>query len=329
MLPVNMRVSPIATLRDRAHEIGLKSYSALAGDCEPRVASPEGLEELRIEWPAAYSWEPFAIWLNYLRTGMSALTQVDDATHMRPPTRDCEVIDVRWRGRIYPVVIDCGDTSSIDPALPGRVFLYFKMQFARDGYSHANVVPGGYTPACGAGLYPMLPALRRLRDARRFAHEVHGRFGAAFGYDRRRPYLDALGNDGRFRFTGGFRMLRPSGFLTEVARARVLIDLPGQGDFCFRLVDYLAIGSCIVAARHGNRLPVELVDGRDIVLVDTPAEAADACADLLRNPDRIEELAANARSYFDQHLSRRALAAHYLEQIVSRLMSEGDGWRAA
>jgi glycosyltransferase involved in cell wall biosynthesis len=124
-------------------------------------------------------------------------------------------------------------------------------------------------------------------------------------------------------------MLRPSGFLTEVARARVLIDLPGQGDFCFRLVDYLAIGSCIVAARHGNRLPVELVDGRDIVLVDTPAEAADACADLLRNPDRIEELAANARSYFDRHLSRRALAAHYLEQIVSRLMSEGDGWRAA
>lgn len=314
-------------LRDRVQELGLRAYSAFH-TAEDVPAAPVGAADLTIAWPPAYSWEPFAIWLDYLRTGLECFARVETAPARRPPIRDCEIIDVQWRGRTFPILIDCGDSSAIDPTLPGQVFLYFKMQHARGGYRYPNVLPGGYTPACGAGLFRLLPGLRRMRAARRFEHEVHGRFGAAFGYDRRKPYLEALAADGRFRFTGGFKMLRPSAFLGEVARARVLIDLPGQGDFCFRLTDYLAVGSCVVAARHGVRLPVDLVDGREIVLVDTPQDAADACADLLRRPERIEEFADAARAYFDRHLTRRALARYYVEEIVRRLSNEGEGWRA-
>jgi hypothetical protein len=36
-------------------------------------------------------------------------------------------------------------------------------------------------------------------------------------------------------------------YLREIADSRVCIDLPGEGPFTYRLVEYLAIGSCIIA----------------------------------------------------------------------------------
>lgn len=303
--------------RDRLFELGLRGASALYGSGEQPMRAPS--PDISIAWPRAYSWGPFAIWLDYLRTGLSDRVVIAPQEQLQAPIRDCEIIEINHKDKIYPVIIDCGDTSEIDPCLPSSAFLYFKMQYSRSGYPWDNVLPGGYTPAGGNGLFNILPALRRIRDARKFDHEVHGRFGAAFGFDRRKPYLEALSSDPRFKFTGGFAMLRPSAYLTEVARARVLIDLPGQGDFCFRLIDYMAIGSCIVAARHGNLLPVDLVDGRDIMFVDDARQAAETCVQLLADPDRVEELASNARAYFDNHLTRATLADYYLTQISSKL----------
>ena len=308
---------PARYWRDRLFEIGLRGASAFYGLGDQPARAP--MPDLSITWPRAYSWAPFAIWLDYVRNGLAGRVSISPAAELRAPIRDCEVIEVTHKGKTYPIIIDCGDTSAIDPSLPGSVFLYFKMQYSSKGYPWGNVLPGGYTPAGSNGLFKVLPALRRIRDARKFEHEVHGRFGAAFGFDRRKPYLESLSNDPRFRFTGGFAMLRPSAFLTEVARSRVLIDLPGQGDFCFRLMDYMAIGSCIVAARHGNRLPVDLVDGRDLLFVDDARQAADVCVQLLAKPDRVEELASNSRAYFDRHLARAALADYYLDAIQARL----------
>jgi len=303
--------------RDRLFEIGLRGASAFYGMGDQPARAP--VPGISIAWPRAYSWAPFAIWLDYLRTGLSDRVTIAPQEQLQAPIRNCEIIEITHKGMVYPVIIDCGDSSAIDPTLPDKAFLYFKMQYSRNGYPWGNVLPGGYTPAGSNGLFKILPALRRIRDARKFEHEVHGRFGAAFGFDRRKPYLEALSGDPRFKFTGGFAMLRPSAFLTEVARSRVLIDLPGQGDFCFRLIDYMAIGSCIVAARHGNLLPADLVDGREIMFVDDARQATETCVQLLAHPEKAEELAANARAYFDRHLTRAALADYYLNQIMSRL----------
>lgn len=317
-MPHDVQINPRGNpWRDRLFELGLRGASALYGLGEQPARAP--ISDISIAWPRAYSWAPFAIWLDYLRTGLCERVSIAPQAEMRAPIRDCEMIEITHKGKIYPIIIDCGDTSAIDPSLPDSAFLYFKMQYSRAGYEWDNVLPGGYTPAGSNGLFNILPALRRIRDARKFDHEVHGRFGAAFGFDRRKPYLEALSSDARFKFTGGFAMLRPSAFLTEVARSRVLIDLPGQGDFCFRLIDYMAIGSCIVAARHGNLLPVDLVDGREIMFVDDARQAADVCAQLLKDPDKVEELAANARAYFDRHLTQATLGDYYLNQIMARL----------
>jgi hypothetical protein len=303
--------------RDRALEAGLRARSIWLRPAQEAPAPP--LEPFALVWPQAYSWAPFAIWFEPLREGLAARARMERAAQLRPPIRNCEIVDALFAGETYPVVIDCGDSSDIDEEQAGRALVYFKMQYRREGYGRPNVVPGGYGPGMGARIDSVLPALRALRDRRAFAHEAHARFGAAFGYDRRKPFLDALAGDGRFALTGGFKMLRPSAFLAEVARARVVIDLPGQGDFCFRFVDYLAIGSCVVAARHGVRMPVDLVDGRDVLFVDTPAQAADACAHLLADPARVEAMAQAARAYYDRHLTKSALAAYYAREIRARL----------
>jgi hypothetical protein len=304
--------------RARMVEAGLVARSMWLREAAD-VCAPPALEPFTLVWPRAYSWAPFSIWFEPLREGLAALARMEGAQAMRPPVRNCEIIDVRYGGATFPVVIDCGDSSDIDEAQAARALVYFKMQYRRAGYGRPNVVPGGYGPGMGVRIDSVLPALRALRDRREFEHEVHARFGAAFGYERRKPYLDALAADGRFRLTGGFKMLRPSAFLAEVARARVLIDLPGQGDFCFRFVDYLAVGACVVAARHGVRMPVDLVDGRDVLFVDTPAQAADACAHLLAEPARIEAMAQAARAYYDNHLTKSAQAAYYAREIRARL----------
>jgi glycosyltransferase involved in cell wall biosynthesis len=134
-----------------------------------------------------------------------------------------------------------------------------------------------------------------------------------------------LAQDARFSFTGGLKLLRQAAYLAEVARSRICIDLPGNGDFCFRLVEYMAVGSAIVALRHRNRFPTELVDGRDIILVDDPAEMADACADLLRDESRAQALRSASRAYYDRHLRPERLAAYYLDCFLERIHQAGGG----
>ncbi|HXY84304.1 MAG TPA: glycosyltransferase [Gaiellaceae bacterium] len=92
--------------------------------------------------------------------------------------------------------------------------------------------------------------------------------------------------------------------------------MPGGGDLCNRLVDYLAVGGCVVNPPPRVRLPVPLVD--DVHLVHCRrdlSDLGDVCAQLVADDARREEIARNACRFFDRHLDRRRLAGYYLSQI--------------
>jgi glycosyltransferase involved in cell wall biosynthesis len=299
-------------------EAGLVIGSRLLPQHRPEPDPKYRRAGISIVWPSQYDWPNFAAWLDGIRDGLAALVPLSLGPPNEPIT-NIVMVQFMVDGQAYPVAFDVGDRSGVDDGVAKRAALYLKMQYARQGYDNAAVAPAGFVSA-GTRMPRILPALRAIADLGRFQHDVYGRFGTGAGLDVRRRHLDRLAQDPRFSFTGGLKLLRQSAYLTGVARSRICIDLPGNGDFCFRLIEYLAVGSAIVALRHGNRFPVELVDGRDIILVDDPTEMADACADLLRDDDRMRALRAASRAYYDRHLQPERLAAYYLDCFLDRLV---------
>nr|WP_294551404.1 glycosyltransferase [uncultured Rhodopila sp.] len=301
--------------RQKAMDVALGAAGHLFPD-QVRGAPPS--EPVEVVWPDTYSWPMFSAWVDSLRSGFVSLTTVTPGPEPLI-LRDVVSVGFRHRGQTYAVGIDVGDLSDIPPENPGQFFLYFKMQYDKGGYPWPNVVPGGFVPY-GNRIYDVLGPIRRLRDARSFRYDVHGRFGTGAGFDRRSGVIEALSAQRGFNFEGGFRLMRHASFLSEVARSRICIDLPGKGDFCFRLIDYMAVGTCIVAWRQNNRLPVPLEDGRNIVFTDPNGPAVvEACRRLLSDPDRIESLARESRATFDLHLHRSQLASYYLSCFLDRV----------
>ena len=193
------------------------------------------------------------------------------------------------------------------------------MQCQREGYGYRNVVPGGYvvdTPR----LYMYLSKLREERDRRDFQFDVYGRVGRDFGTEVRKRALFKLENQNRFAFEGGLQILPYKDFLEETARAKVCLDLPGRGDFCFRLVNSLAIGSCVVAFPHRNKLHVPLVPGKHIVYTKPDfSDLVQRCEYYSRHPAEREEIARNAREYFDLYLHKDNLVRYYLRTCIDVL----------
>jgi hypothetical protein len=87
---------------------------------------------------------------------------------------------------------------------------------------------------------------------------VYGRFNLSPSAETRGWAVSLLREQKAFTYKGGTEFRRYLECLVEVAEAKVCIDLPGYGDFCFRLIDYLAIGSCVIGPRPSTRLHAPL-----------------------------------------------------------------------
>jgi hypothetical protein len=100
-------------------------------------------------------------------------------------------------------------------------------------------------------------------------------------------------------------------YLREIADSRVCIDLPEEGPFTYRLVEYLAVGSCIVAYPHKARLHVPLRDREHVAYTKEDLSDLLEVGDyFLRNPLERHRLAVNAQSFFDRYLHRDQFAAY-------------------
>jgi hypothetical protein len=220
-------------------------------------------------------------------------------------------------GRTYQVAFNISDYPDfVEEESTRKSLVTFKFQFGEGGYADPRIVPGGYLPS-SAMLYPILRYLRWAMDHRTPLFEVYGRFTMDLSPGIRGEALRLLARSGAFRFHGGDRLVRYSRYLRDVARSLVCVDLPGRGPVCFRLVEYLAIGSCIVGLSHRVRFPGPLVDGVHIACGSDPEAMVSHCRALLDDPARRCAMATAAREYFDRYLHRDQLSAYYLTTVLA------------
>ncbi len=278
--------------------------------------SEQDRSRLTIHWPQAYQWDQAETWVGPLRHGMSRLVRVV-VERIPQVHRGIVAIKVELDGALHDVIIDYSDYPDFDSELLDRAAVYFKMQCPLDAPPRA--VPGGFVPA-SQQIYRYLPRLRTLRDQRAFAYDVFGRFSIGYATDTRGKAMALLNGQDRFPFEGGTKMISYPGYLKEIAKARICIDLPGNGAICFRQIDYLAIGACVIGPKPPVALPMELRDGEEIVY--TKADLSDLvqrCEQYLGDDSKRERIAANARAYFDRCLDRNQLGAYYLNTMLSAL----------
>jgi hypothetical protein len=281
---------------------------------EPSWTPPQELNsQLAITWPESYDWPDTSAWMEHLETALGRIVRLRKANVPQPRAEG--VVSTLWtlNGDCHYVIIDLSDkmdhlaASALESAT-----IYFKMQYRRGGYGDLRIVPGGY-PLVGPYTYRYLTELRRCADRRPKLHNVYGRFGLNFSADIRRKAIALLAEAEDICFVGGTGFVRHCRYLRDIARSRIGIDMPGNGDFCFRLVDYLAIGVCAIGPRHCTELPIPLVDREHMVFcAEDLSDLIPLCRYYLSDDPARERIARNAREYFDRFLHREQLARYYL-----------------
>jgi Glycosyl transferases group 1 len=283
--------------------------------------NPEEAKNLVLRWPVRYGGESADHWLRHLKSGFRRHVRIE-TKHIPQPYRNIVVLELFREGKTHPIAIDYADyMDRIESECVDRSAAYFKMQYRREGYSSPCVLPGGYVNLFD-GYYKHIPWLRTLAGRRHATFEVYGRFGLASAQEIRRRAVAMLASQDRFHFEGSLGTVRCSRSLEEAARARICIDLPGNGDFCFRLIDYLGIGACIVGPRQRTMLHVPLEDRKHIVYArEDLSDLVDLCQYYLEHEAERSQLVRNSREFFDRYLHRDQLAAYYLYKSLEKIKS--------
>jgi len=267
----------------------------------------------RIIWPTRYQWAPTRKWVEPLRRALRRLIPLE--SHDLPqPYPGIVLFDLVVAGTSTTIAIDCSDKPTINTTCVDCVPVYFKMQYSSRGYPWPHVVPGGFGPA-DSSVYQFLPRLRALASRAAPIFDVYGRFGLQFASDLRREAIGRLADAPEIRYAGGAGIVRYSRFLREVAMSKVCINLPGNGDLCFRLMDYFAVGACIIGPKLENTLNAPLVDRVHIVYTkDDLSDLVPLCRQYVEDDRAREAIRHNARQVFDRFLSSDQLAAYYLHE---------------
>ena len=300
-----------------------RTWMAIAGNArwrrEGRCPSPRTWRTEHpatvVSWPVRYEHPIAAFFVQAIRDGFEAVASVETA-EIPQAYPGIVTIEVDGGGGPRRVALDYYDFTHVNAECAAEVDTYFKFQYQRGGYPEfANVSPGGYITD-KPFLYANWCRLRALRRRARPSSEVFGRYGLRFSGAVRETAIERLRSDGRFEYSGGTRRTHHTRYLREMASAGVCVDLPGQGPFCCRLVEGLAMGCFIIAARHAAEMPVKLRDGVEIVYCEEDlSDLADLCAEYADDESRRRPIEAAAASYFDEHLHPVRMAERYLRVV--------------
>ena len=305
---------------DRARSAAVDLY--LRHLARPMLTNPDWhlsaseLRNVRIRWPRSYQWDQAADWVGVIRTGLKSSVPVEIVDDIPQEYKGTVVFQI-YIGGWRTIAISYSDYGSIDEGCIRGCDLVLKMQYEHRGYGSGKVIPGGYVPG-GKRLYYYLPRLRAKRD-RTKSIDVYGRFSLNYAREIRERATAILSEQDRVGFAGGMKTVGYGEFLNEVACSKVCIDLPGLGSLCFRLINYLAVGSCIVAYPHTSKLHVPLVDREHIVYCKEDfSDLVELCEYYVRNDEERERIASNARRYFDLYLHKDNLVRYYLRMMLDQ-----------
>ena len=273
-------------------------------------------ERVRIRWPTRINpgRPSLGTCVDLIKSGIAAHVPIE---HADIPQPDGGVIlfHLLDRGRPRRVVIDTDDEAVLNESAT-EVDLYFKMQHLREGYGSPHIHPGGYV-CLQPALYRYRWNWRELRRRTRPAFDVYGRFGTGHEtQDVRCEALSILEGQSRFSFQGGASAVWWGEYMDEMCDARVCLDLPGRGEFCYRLVEYLAVGTCVIGPELATELPVPLESDVHLARVPRDLEGlVDECERLLGDTALRTTLGQAAEDYFDRYLALEQLGAYYVDTL--------------
>lgn len=296
-----------------ARLISAKKHGLLAHS----INLPESFDprRIRIFWPSTYPWPLTHKWLFPLLIEFQQNFVVKFKS--MPVYENAVWIEVEIDGKIYPIAIDAFDKVEINAQCASEVLVYFKMQYSVEDYPATNVVPGGFIPAYSK-IYLYLQKARDQRDRQSFLYDAYGRFGERFAKTIRGQAVERLSSQNSFSYQGGIGRVSYKDSLFEVARSKVCIDLPGYGPLCFRLIDYLAVGACVIAYPHHAKLPIPLTPGKEIIYCkEDMSDLNSLCEYYVNHNEERESIAQAARSYFDTYLCRPKLASYYINTVLN------------
>ena len=275
---------------------------------------PDAARTAHVRWPERYGWESESRLMTPILHGLRQVVPVELAP-IPQPVGNIAVFQFVVDGTTVDVAIDHEDRTGLHEAVDDFALL-FKLQHRREGYGRDTVVPGGYV-ASRPELYGLFPRFRELRRTATPEYDVHGRFSLNFAPEVRRRATDLLREQHEFAFEGGLKVVMWSEYMREVCRARVCLDLPGRGPFTNRLIEYLAVGACILVPDHEAVLHVPLVAGEHI------AYARDDMSDLVAlgrhyvvDDEARTRMSQNASDFFDRYLRPEQLASYYVHECL-------------
>lgn len=277
-------------------------------------------ETLSIRWPRHYGWSNAGGWIDPIKRGISAHVALAPAD-IPQPVGNVVLFHVAAGADTLRAVIDYDDRLDLHDCA-AEVDLYFKLQHSREGYGNGVVRPGGYVSKHPA-LYRYARDWRALRARSTPTLDVLGRFGLKWAQDIRRQAIALLLAQDRVRFQGGTTPIWWGEYMDEICQARVCLDLPGNGEFCYRLVEYLATGACIVGPELLAEMPVPLESGVHLVRVPRTLDGLVDWCDRLVNDDGLRsDIRRRAGDYFDRYLALDQLGAYYVD-CMWRAISPG------
>jgi hypothetical protein len=268
---------------------------------------------MHIHWPRRYDVPIARAWVTPIKSGIAAHVPVHEA-EIAQPAGNVVLFHVTADGATVRAALDYDDGLDLNPCAP-EVDLYFKMQYRREGYDTPVVIPGGYVSK-HPSLYRYAHSWRALRDSRAPSLDVLGRFGMNWAQRIRGQAITMLRAQNRFRFQGGARAVWWGEYMDEICEARVCLDLPGHGEFCYRLVEYLAVGACIVGPELFAEMPVPLETGVHLVRVPRSLDGLiDWCERLVADESMRVSMRDRAADYFDRYLALDQLGAYYVDRL--------------
>ncbi|PYP71960.1 MAG: hypothetical protein DMD41_10750 [Gemmatimonadetes bacterium] len=278
---------------------------------------PDVRERVVLRWPESYAWVATKGAEEQIRDMLGQRVRVVIAP-IPQPYKGTIVTEFQIDGRVHEVAFNVNDHPEfLSEESARRSLVTFKFQYLKTGYGLPNIVPGGFIPLV-SWLYQMLPLLRRAKDRWTSRFQVYARFSMQFAPGIRGAALRALRTNRAFTLQGGDRKVRYSRYLRELARAMVCVDLPGEAPFCTRLVEYLAVGSCVVAVPYPTQFQAPLMDGVHVIYCQPDARDLVAlCEALLGDPARRRRMELAAREFFDRYLHRDQLSAYYLATVLA------------
>ncbi len=305
-------------------DLAFEMYCRLTAGCEtpPKPSWPLDAQRLNattIEWPVKYEWDAAEKWVSPLLTGLKSHTRVE-LTDCIPQHRGLVLFKAKCKDRSALVAVDYSDNpNQIDEKRLRQCDLYFKMQYLKNGYGADRIIPGMYVPL-SMEIYTYIPYLRSIRKRTKLKYQVYGRFGAQFAFETRKRAVEILESQKLFAFEGSLKKNRYSRYLREIASSKICIDLPGNGDFCFRFIEYMAVGACIIGPPHSTTLYPALEDRKHVVYCKSDfSDLVDLCAHYLEHEDERNEIVENSVEYFDRYLNRRQLGAYYLHRVLEQM----------